>query len=476
MGVSADSTDPNRDVAAPRSGDSRSRAGESGAHQPVPTPPGPRREAGQTGESGERGDKRRRRRGRRRGARGKKKAQPTGESSAAADRSGGPQNSGPHPRGAQNDDVDDGGAWDDGAPDTHATPGPSGQGSSANRPNAAVGPSPADLTTTDTARRSRRNRAVKPSDVSRNHRLRAQNAARGTSAQRSGSNGRTADAAAGGDGVGAPTGVPTTDRAGRAKGAGDPKREPVGGHDRGRAAHNRDRGANHPRMRTVRETSAGGLVVSGIEGDGEPLRAALIGRVDRRGRMMWSLPKGHIETGETAEQTAIREVAEETGIEGTVLASLGKIDYWFVSEGKRIHKTVHHYLMRFTGGELSDADYEVAEVAWVPFTDLGRTLTYSDERRLARAAEDVIADLTADPSRIAQSEADSIRTQPNAYEKAAAARNQRRNETPPVAGRPRRRRRGGKKQHGQSPATAGRGGTGDRGRDNGAADSGPDPT
>nr|WP_229742408.1 NUDIX hydrolase [Gordonia jinhuaensis] len=202
-----------------------------------------------------------------------------------------------------------------------------------------------------------------------------------------------------------------------------------------------------PRLRTVRETSAGGLVVAGLDTVGEDLRAALIGRVDRRGRMLWSLPKGHIETGETAEQTAVREVAEETGIEGKVVASLGKIDYWFVSEGKRIHKTVHHYLMRFTGGELSDADYEVSEVAWVPFTELPRRLTYSDERRLARLAEGVIADLTGDPDKLAQSEAKCTRTEPNAYEKAAAARNQHRND--PVARtspRNRRRRRGGRRR------------------------------
>ncbi|MCP2159916.1 NUDIX domain-containing protein [Williamsia serinedens] len=197
---------------------------------------------------------------------------------------------------------------------------------------------------------------------------------------------------------------------------------------------------NTPRLRTVRETSAGGLVVSGIDGPTDDRCAALIGRVDRRGRMMWSLPKGHIETGETAEQTAVREVAEETGIEGNVVAPLGKIDYWFVSEGKRIHKTVHHYLMRSTGGELSDADYEVAEVAWVPLSELPHRLTYSDERRLARAAAQVIDDLADDPERLARSEADSLRTEPNDYEKAAAARNQRRNE-PPRAHRPRRRRK-----------------------------------
>ncbi|TSD99271.1 NUDIX hydrolase [Skermania sp. ID1734] len=146
-----------------------------------------------------------------------------------------------------------------------------------------------------------------------------------------------------------------------------------------------------PRLRTVQETSAGGLVISGLDGPPEALRAALIGRTDRRGRLLWSLPKGHIEKGETAEETAMREVAEETGIRGKVLAELGSIDYWFVTEGRRVHKTVHHYLLRFLGGELSDADVEVTEVAWVPLTELETRLAYADERRLAEKAGQLIA-------------------------------------------------------------------------------------
>ncbi|MGH4018171.1 MAG: NUDIX hydrolase [Pseudonocardiaceae bacterium] len=141
------------------------------------------------------------------------------------------------------------------------------------------------------------------------------------------------------------------------------------------------------RMRTVDETSAGGLVVDTVTG-----RAALIGRVDRRGRLLWSLPKGHIEEGETAEQAAVREVAEETGIDGQVIASLGKIDYWFVAEDRRIHKTVHHFLMRAVGGTLSDADVEVTEVAWVPLADLEARLAYADERRLARRADGLLSE------------------------------------------------------------------------------------
>jgi 8-oxo-dGTP pyrophosphatase MutT (NUDIX family) len=151
-----------------------------------------------------------------------------------------------------------------------------------------------------------------------------------------------------------------------------------------------------PRLRTVHETSAGGLVIAGIDRPREEQTAALIGRIDRRGRMLWSLPKGHIEQGETAEQTAIREVAEETGIQGTVLAALGSIDYWFVTEGRRVHKTVHHYLMRFSGGELSDEDVEVAEVAWVPVHELPSKLAYADERRLAEVAGELIRKLQTD--------------------------------------------------------------------------------
>src|SRR5437763_9899380 len=109
------------------------------------------------------------------------------------------------------------------------------------------------------------------------------------------------------------------------------------------------------RLRTVSEVSAGGLVV---DRGGPVAQAALIGRLDRRGRLLWSLPKGHLEEGETAEQAAVREVEEETGIIASVRAFLGSIDYWFVAEDRRIHKTVHHYLLRAHGGELSDADVE----------------------------------------------------------------------------------------------------------------------
>lgn len=142
-------------------------------------------------------------------------------------------------------------------------------------------------------------------------------------------------------------------------------------------------------LRRVEETSAGGLVVDGTD---MAARAALIGRLDRRGRLRWSLPKGHVEEGETTEQTAVREVAEETGITGKVLAPLGTIDFWFVAEGRRIHKTVHHFLLMAESGELSDEDVEVEQVEWVPLSQLAERLAYDDERRLVKAVPALLAD------------------------------------------------------------------------------------
>jgi 8-oxo-dGTP pyrophosphatase MutT (NUDIX family) len=150
------------------------------------------------------------------------------------------------------------------------------------------------------------------------------------------------------------------------------------------------RGRPGRRLRRVDETSAGGLVVADDPITGP--RAALIGRTDRRGRLLWSLPKGHIEEGETPEDTAVREVAEETGIIGEVVAPLGIIDFWFVADGRRVHKTVHHFLLRAIGGALSDADIEVTEVAWVPLDELGARLAYADERALVERAPALLAD------------------------------------------------------------------------------------
>ena len=154
-------------------------------------------------------------------------------------------------------------------------------------------------------------------------------------------------------------------------------------------------------METRTETSAGGLVLSGLAEavaengtvDLSSIYVALIGRLDRRGRLLWSMPKGHVEPDEEHTLTAEREVWEETGIHGEVFENLGVIDYWFVSDGVRIHKTVHHHLLRFVDGWLNDEDPEVTEVAWIPASELMERLAYADERKLARRAHDLLPEL-----------------------------------------------------------------------------------
>jgi ADP-ribose pyrophosphatase YjhB (NUDIX family) len=131
----------------------------------------------------------------------------------------------------------------------------------------------------------------------------------------------------------------------------------------------------------VDEVSAGGLVI-----DTTGKLGLLIGRRDQKDssgkKILWSLPKGHIEEGETPEQAALREVAEETGIQSEIEKSLGVIDFWFMAGGKRIHKTVHHYLFRESGGLLAAQESEVDEVAWFPLGEIIEKLAYPDEKKL----------------------------------------------------------------------------------------------
>jgi 8-oxo-dGTP pyrophosphatase MutT (NUDIX family) len=120
-------------------------------------------------------------------------------------------------------------------------------------------------------------------------------------------------------------------------------------------------------------------VVDRLDG---PRRAVLVGRTDRRGQLEWVLPKGHVEPGETVEQAAVREVREETGLRARVVTPIGPADYWFYAGDRRIHKTVHHFLLEAVGGILAATDAEVAELAWVRLGELAGRLRFQPERKL----------------------------------------------------------------------------------------------
>ena len=141
------------------------------------------------------------------------------------------------------------------------------------------------------------------------------------------------------------------------------------------------------RLRSATATSAGGIVVQ--FDDGVP---SLVVGARRRDRdiLTWTLPKGTPNPGETREQTALREVAEETGLDVRITDVLDSIEYWFVQRGTRIHKTVHYYLMEPTGGDLSRHDHEFDQVRWVPFDQAAGLLTFETERALVAKAAEVV--------------------------------------------------------------------------------------
>jgi 8-oxo-dGTP pyrophosphatase MutT (NUDIX family) len=104
----------------------------------------------------------------------------------------------------------------------------------------------------------------------------------------------------------------------------------------------------------------------------------------------WALPKGRIDDGESAEATALREVAEETGARGRSLGKLGDVRYWFNWEGERVFKVVSFFLVRYERGRLGalpdEFRHEVAEVRWLPLDEAPQLLAYKGEREMAAKA------------------------------------------------------------------------------------------
>ncbi len=146
------------------------------------------------------------------------------------------------------------------------------------------------------------------------------------------------------------------------------------------------------RLRSATATSAGGIVVRYEAG--RPQFVAGSRRRERDGRT-WTLPKGTPKRNETREETAIREVAEETGLDVRITGPLDSIEYTFVQSGTRIHKTVHYFMMEPVGGDLARHDHEFDQVRWVDFAEATSLLTFETERALIVHAADL---LTAPPA------------------------------------------------------------------------------
>ena len=135
-------------------------------------------------------------------------------------------------------------------------------------------------------------------------------------------------------------------------------------------------------MSTEREVSYGGVVVRGDE---------MIVIVPRGRRRVLGLPKGGANPGETPEQTAEREVREETGITARASERLGQVDYSYRRGGRVIAKTVHFYLCRFEAGDTADHDHEVDDARWMPLRETRRRLSYPGERAMVERALSVLA-------------------------------------------------------------------------------------
>jgi 8-oxo-dGTP pyrophosphatase MutT (NUDIX family) len=149
----------------------------------------------------------------------------------------------------------------------------------------------------------------------------------------------------------------------------------------------RVRGSGRSRLRNARATSAGGIVVRRTQ-DGFEL---VLGRRTReRNGVTWTLPKGQPAVGETIEQTALREVAEETGLTVRIVRPVGPIEYFFVQGGTRYHKTVHFYLMEATGGDLDAHDHEFEEVRWFSLPEAEAVMSYPTERQIVEQAAPVM--------------------------------------------------------------------------------------
>ncbi len=139
---------------------------------------------------------------------------------------------------------------------------------------------------------------------------------------------------------------------------------------------------SNPNQATLSEYSAGGVVYRRA-GDTYEVVA-----VHRNRHTDWSLPKGHIEKGETHEQTAVREVKEETGLDARIVDTLGEVVYFYRRPKGLTRKVVYHFLMEYTGGEFGPPNWEVDEVRWVHIDQADTLLSYKNDLAIVQKAKE----------------------------------------------------------------------------------------
>ena len=143
------------------------------------------------------------------------------------------------------------------------------------------------------------------------------------------------------------------------------------------------------KLQTETQVSAGGVVIRRRADQLPELAVIAVGPQNR-----WQLPKGLIDAGETPEMAAAREVHEETGIEGKLIAPLEVVEYWYVTTrwGARIryHKFVHFFLFEYEAGNVANHDREVNEARWVNFDEALQLLAFVSERHVVALTQTMI--------------------------------------------------------------------------------------